>query len=166
MANQTNQRSASAAKAGGRSKLSARVIGTAVVLLPAIAVLMPSCILLGLGMAPTIVAYVVDRTREKYLAITVGLLNLCGVLPGLVRLWSEGQTYDVALRVAGNPYTMFMAYGAAAIGWAVYLALPHFLAHYYATTTATRLRALQERQDALIEIWGEEIAGEPPAKPD
>ena len=166
MAKQSDQRSAAAARAGGRSKLSGRVIGTAVILLPAIAVLMPSCILLGLSMAPTIVAYVVDRTREKYLAITVGLLNICGALPGLARLWSEGQTYDVALRVASHPYTMFMAYGAAAIGWAIHLILPLFLAHYYATTTATRLRALQKRQDALIEIWGEEIAGEAAAKSD
>lgn len=164
MASQPERRSAPEAR--GKGKPSGRAIGTAVLLLPAIAVLMPSCVLLGIGMAPTIVAYIVDRTSEKYLSITVGLLNVCGVLPALVRLWSEGQSFSSAFRIAGDPFTMVIAYGAAAVGWAIYLALPLILGHYYATTTESRLQTLRNRQDGLIESWGEEIAGEPPADAD
>jgi len=164
MASQPEQQSAPEAK--GKGKLSGRTIGAAVLLLPAIAVLMPSCVLLGIGMAPTIVAYIVDRTREKYLSITVGLLNFCGVLPALVRLWSEGQSYSFALRIAVDPFTMIVAYGAAAVGWVIYLALPLILAHYYAMTTESRLQTLRGRQDGLVQSWGEEIAGESPADDD
>jgi len=161
MAGQPEQQSAPEAK--GKGKLSGRTIGTAVLLVPAIAVLMPSCILLGIGMAPTIVAYLVDRTREKYLSITVGLLNVCGVLPALVGLWSEGQSFSLALRLAGDPFTMVIAYGAAAVGWLIYLSLPLILGHYYTITTESRLQTLRNRQEGLVESWGEEIAGEPPA---
>jgi len=129
-------------------------------MLPVIAVLMPTCILLVLNLAPTIVAFAIDRSRERYLSITVGLLNLSGSLPALLRLWTDGQTYDVALRVAGDPFNMLISYGAAAVGWCIYLAMPIILANYYGLTSKTRLRMLQQRQDTLIEIWGEEITGE------
>lgn len=147
----------------GKSKLSGKAIGTGVMLLPAVAVLMPSIILLGIGMAPAIVAYIVDRTRDKYLSITVGLLNVCGTMPALVRLWTDGQSYSSALRIAGDPFTMLIAYGAAAAGWGIYLALPLILTHYYAATSTSRLSTLHARQARLVEAWGEEIAGEPPA---
>jgi len=146
-----------------QGKLSGRTIGTAVLLLPAAAILMPSIILFGIGMLPTVVAYVIDRTGEKYQTITVGLLNVCGILPGLVRLWSDGQTYTSAIRIASDPFSLVIAYGAAAAGWSIYLALPLILAHYYAATTESRLRTLRRRQATLVEAWGDEIAGEPPA---
>ncbi len=164
MAGQPEQQGGSKVK--GKGKLSGKMIGSAVLLLPAIAVLMPSCILLGIGMAPSIVAYIVDRTSEKYLSITVGLLNVCGTLPALVRLWSQGQTYSSAFRIAADPFTLVIAYGAAAVGWMIYLALPLILAHYYAATSESRLRTLRGRQDGLIEAWGDEIAGESPADAD
>jgi hypothetical protein len=124
---------------------------------------MPSCIVLGIGMAPTVVAYIVDRTPEKYQTITVGLLNVCGTMPGLVKLWSRGQSYDNALSIATDPFSMLVAYGAAGVGWSIYLSLPLFLGHYYTMTSENRLRSLRHRQAELVESWGEEIAGDAPA---
>ena len=78
------------AKGGGTGKL----VVTGLFMLPVVAVLLPSCIVLVVNMVPTIVAYVVDRSHEKYLAITVGLLNICGALPSLVECnaWSRSTT--------------------------------------------------------------------------
>ena len=129
-------------------------------LLPVIAFLMPSVIVLVIDMAPTIVAYVVDRTREKYLAITVGLLNLCGTLPAEMKLWQQGQSYTAAMDIASNPFFWLMAYGAAAIGWVIYLMLPPILGHYYGITSQARLQSHTRRQQALIAAWGDEVAGE------
>lgn len=163
MAEQSKQ---TAAKGGtAKSGLTARTIITGLLLLPVLAVLMPSCIVLGIGMAPTVVAYIVDRTSEKYLTITVGLLNFCGTMPGLVKLWSRGQNYDNAMAIAVDPFSMLTSYAAAGVGWSIYLALPLVLGHYYAMTSETRLRALRHRQAELVESWGDEIAGEaPPAR--
>lgn len=166
MAGQPKQSNAASPKGAGKGKLSGRAIGTGIIMLPVIAVLMPSCILLALNLSPTIVAYAIDRSREKYLSITVGLLNFSGSLPALLRLWTEGQTYEVALRVAGDPFNMLISFGAAAVGWCIYLAMPIILAHYYTLTSSTRLRILQQRQEILIEAWGDEIAGERPVRSD
>ncbi|HEX9790925.1 MAG TPA: hypothetical protein VGA60_09690 [Kiloniellales bacterium] len=166
MAGKSNPPNTAAPKGAGKGKLSGRTIGTFIILMPVIAVLMPSCILLALNLAPTLVAFAVDRTREKYLTITVGLLNLSGSLPAILRLWTEGQTYEVALRVAGDPFNLLIAYGTAAIGCSIYLTLPIILSSYYARMTTMRLRILQDRQDTLNEAWGDEIAGERPPRID
>ncbi|RMD60895.1 MAG: hypothetical protein D6826_11280, partial [Alphaproteobacteria bacterium] len=79
---------------GGNSLL------TALMLLPAVAVLLPSCVVLLIGMIPTVVAYMVDRSRAKSLAVTVGLVNFCGTLPGLAELWESWQDYEVAAAIA------------------------------------------------------------------
>src|SRR3990172_11325009 len=136
MAKQAERAAAGAGK--GKGGFSARTIVTALLMLPVLAILMPSCIVLGIGMAPTVVACLVDRTHEKYLTITVGLLNVCGALPGLVTLWSRGQTYDNAMRIAADPFSLLMAYGAAGVGWSIYLALPLVFGHYYALTSESR----------------------------
>lgn len=143
-------------KGGGPGKL----VMTGLLLLPVIAVLAPSCIVLVVNMAPTLAAYVFDKSREKYLAITVALLNICGTLPALAALWQEGQSYDAALSLIASPFHWLMAYGAAAIGWLVYLGLPPILGHYYGITSGARLHNHQRKQQVLVEVWGDEVRGE------
>jgi hypothetical protein len=144
------------AKGGGSGKL----VMTGLLMLPVVVVLLPSCIVLTVNMVPTIVAYVIDKSREKYLAITVGLLNICGTLPALAGLWQQGQSYDAAFDIAANPLHWLMAYGAAAIGWAIYLGLPPILGHYYGITSHARLLNHQRKQQILVQAWGEEVRGE------
>ncbi len=153
MAGQARQEKA---KGGGTGKL----VVTGLLMLPVVAVLLPSCIVLVVNMLPTIVAYVVDKTHEKYLAITVGLLNACGTLPALAELWSQGQSYNAALDISSNPLHWLMAYGAAAIGWVIYLGLPPILGHYYGITSQARLLNHRRKQQVLVEGWGEEVRGE------
>ena len=143
-------------KGGGTGKL----IVTGLIMLPAIAVLMASCIVLMVAMAPTIVVYAIDRTREKYFAITVGLLNVCGTIPAEVNLWQRGQTYDAAFDIVSDPFYWLMAYGAAAVGWVIYLGLPPVFGHYYGITSHSRLLNHTRKQQVLVQSWGEEVAGE------
>ncbi len=153
MAGQAQQEKA---RGGGTGKL----VMTGLLMLPVVAVLLPSFIVLTINMMPTIVAYVVDKSREKYLAITVGLLNICGTLPALAELWREGQSNDAALDIAGNPFHWLMAYGASGIAWLVYLGLPPILEHYYGITSRARFLNHQRKQDILVEAWGEDVRGE------
>ena len=163
MARQIEQAEPTKSKEGGKG--SGKLIVTGVLMLPVIAVLMPSFIVLAINMAPAIVAYAVDRTREKYLAVTVGLLNFCGTLPAEVALWQRGQTYDAAMDIASDAFFWLVAYGAAALGWAIYLMIPPILGHYYEITSHARLQSHQRKQQALIEAWGEEVTGEITEKP-
>lgn len=158
MTEETRQEDAPKGQAGGGGK--GKMILTGVLMLPVIAVLLPSCIVITVNMVPTIVAYVVDRSYEKYLAITVGLLNVCGTLPVVAELWQQGQSYDAALRLSSSPFHWLMAYGAAAIGWVVYLGLPPILGHYYMITSQARLHNHQHKQQILVQAWGDEVRGE------
>ena len=137
-----------------------RMIVTAVFLLPVIGVLLPTCLVLLIGMLPTAVAFMIDRSRDKSLTITVGLLNFCGTLPGIIDLWSKAQAYDAAVAVATDPMSLLMAYAAAALGWLVFFALPPVVGTFYSVVTRQRIHAIQRRQVVLIDSWGEEVAGD------
>lgn len=134
------------------------------VVLPVAGLLLPTTVLLVLYMAPTLVAYMIDRTPEKYLALTVGLLNFSGTLPAIFTLWSRGQAYDAAMGIAADPVTWLMAYGAAALGWGINLSLPSVLGGVYAATAAAKMEMLRRRQAALVKAWGEEVAKDSPGE--
>lgn len=131
-----------------------------VILAPLIAVLMPTCMLLSLGMIPTAIVYLKDKTREKSFSITVGLTNLCGVLPMLGELWSRGQAMQVATETVSDPLFWMLSFGAAAIGWLIFMGMPPLIAAYYTMASDARIDKVLLRQRALMEMWGEEVAGE------
>lgn len=139
---------------GGRTRL----ITLLVIGLPVVGLLLPSVLLLAAMALPTLAAAIVDRRRERYLTLTVGLLNLSGTLPALWDLWAQGQTYRAALAGLLDPLSWLAAYGGAGAGWLIYLVIPPFVATYYALLTQARLRQLRRRQQQLIEAWGEEVA--------
>lgn len=157
MAARGHQTKTAAGRAPGRG--AGRAVRTALLLLPIVAVLLPTCVVLLIGMMPTAVAAMVDRTRERFLAMTVGQLNFCGALPGVVDLWRAGQAYGKALEIVEDPYFWLMSYAAAGVGWLVYLTLPMVLTSYYGLATSRRVEALRRRQDNLVAVWGEEVAG-------
>ncbi len=126
--------------------------------LPMAYVVYPTLILLGATMAPTVVAYLFDRSRARYLTITIGLLNGCGSLPAIVRLWQLEQSQSVAFYVLGDLSTWLESYGAAGVGYLVYLGMSPIVSYYYAVTTSGRVHILRRKQRALIKEWGPEVA--------
>ena len=130
----------------------------AVVLAPFAGVLLPSLTLLLMGMLPTLAAAVAERSRDRHLVVTVGLINFCGCVPLLVELWSLGQSFHVIGTVISDAYGWLVAYSAAGLGWLIYLMMPPFVATYYKVVTEANLRTLKGTQRKLVETWGEEIA--------
>ncbi len=143
----------------------------AALLLPVAALLLPSTLVLAVCLLPALAARVADRTPNGALTATVTLPNLCGSVPAMIELWSHGHAIGQASTVLGAPMLWLMAYGAAALGWAVYLLLPQLLRGYYTLTAEARINRLQRQQETLRETWGPEVAGrisppEPPAPGD
>jgi hypothetical protein len=66
-------------------------------------VFLPTTILLVVGMLPTLVAALVDRTRERVLGMTVGSMNLAGCTPFVIELWSGEHTPNARWRSSRNP---------------------------------------------------------------
>ncbi len=146
---------AAAAKRGG-IPLAAKVVLFASAT-PLIAVLFPTCLVLGVGMAPTLVAYILDGSRDRYFALTVGLTNFCGVLPGLADLWMRGHTITDAKGVVLDPLFWLFATAAAGVGWLIQMGMPPIIAAYYTMASEARIKTLMTQQKTLIETWGEEV---------
>lgn len=139
------------------------VLGFAI--LPLAAFLSPTLCLVGLGMLPTLAAYIGDRARFRGLAVTVGFLNLAGCLPLVVELWSRGQTFEAIGPMMHFSLGWLIALGAAAIGWVVHFATPALISTYVGVVSRSRIAMLRNGQKRLIEIWGEEVAEAAPEEP-
>lgn len=174
-------RRAAGAAAKGRGKVPAKGAGKArrrgtktwmkvlalVILFPFAAVLLPTTLLFFVMMAPTWVAYVTDRSKDKSLAITVGMLNFAGTLPAIIDLWTRGQSHEAAMLLIGDVFVWAVAYGAAFGGWALFGAMPTVVGSFYRMTTESRIKGLVKQQKALIAQWGPAVAeGIAPALPD
>ncbi len=129
-------------------------------LLPAALVVLPTSILFGLGMIPTIVAYAIDRDPEKPAPITVGGLNFCGCLPYAIELWKHGSGINAALKVFSDPLAWLVMYGAAAVGWAFYYGIPPAVANAEVMRSERRIDALKQRKVALVQEWGPDVAAD------
>jgi predicted transporter len=136
-----------------------KVIGTVVVVGAAVWIL-PTILILVIGMFPTVAAFFADRRKEKYAAFTVGLMNLCGVLPFALNMWVVGgANMNTATAQIGNVFNWLIMYGAAAMGWGIYYVTPGIVAMFLKLQIDRRIAKLQSYQQELIEEWGNGIAG-------
>ncbi|AUN28882.1 hypothetical protein [Niveispirillum cyanobacteriorum] len=135
-------------------------------LAPAGLMMMPTSVLVLAGLAPTFVAYLIDRDPEKSAAMTVGAMNLCGIAPFVVRLWQRGHEMAVTLRMLADPGTWLIMFGAAAIGWLMYFFIPQIVAAIMSLRSQAKIKELEERRSLLIADWGTEIMGKGDDKPE
>lgn len=124
--------------------------------------ILPSMIVILVGMVPTIVALIVDRNPRKFGALTIASLNFAGVLPYLVKLWAKSQSLDNALNIVVDVFALAVMYGAAGFGWMIYMTIPTFVASIFSVISQRRVAVLRESQRKIIEEWGESIARSDP----
>ncbi|HIP77477.1 MAG TPA: hypothetical protein EYH07_03310 [Kiloniellaceae bacterium] len=129
-----------------------------ILLFPFAALLLPTTLVVATMMAPTWVAYMTDRSAEKHLAITVGLLNFSGTLPAIIDLWSRGQSHDAAMLLLTDVFVWAIAYGAAMLGWVIFAFMPALVGSYFKMTTESRIKSLARQQKDLIDEWGHAVA--------
>ncbi|MGO8914416.1 MAG: hypothetical protein ACLQJR_00745 [Stellaceae bacterium] len=139
----------------GSAVITLTVIVIAVLALTAL----PLCILVVAGLLPTGAAVLVDRHRRRYLARTVGAMNLAGVFPGALRMWEAGITFASLQQVIGSPYSWLVMYGAAAVGWMLYFCVPPVVAMVLEVKVDETRRRLEGRIKLLTEEWGDEVTG-------
>jgi hypothetical protein len=145
-------------KARGRGPGTWAKIAALVILFPFAAVLLPTTLVFFVMMAPTWVAYITDRSRDKNLAITVGMLNFAGTLPAIIDLWTRGQSHPTAMLLIGDVFVWIAAYGAAFAGWGIFAVMPTVVGSFYRMTTDGRIKGLVKQQKALIAEWGHAVA--------
>lgn len=115
-------------------------------------------ILFTVGMAPSLVAFMVDRTPKKYAAICVGALNFTGVFPKLGDLWRGTNDFSGSIAIITNIFELTVMYAAAAFGWLIFMAIPPVVAALMLIVTRQRIIKLRSEQRELVNEWGQDIA--------
>lgn len=143
-----------------RRKKKGGMLTLILLIIPAGLIVLPTSILFGIGMIPTIVAYVVDRDPEKSAPITVGGLNFCGCMPFAIDLWKHQHTLGAAAKIFADPLAWLVMYGAAAVGWGLYYGIPPLVAGMEVTRAEKRVEVLKGKKVALVQEWGPDVAGD------
>jgi hypothetical protein len=131
------------------------VLGGAVLFLAVTA--LPVCILLIVGMVPSIVAYVVDQTPRRTLTLTVAPLNLAGTAPYCVQLWYDGDTLHALSAYLDNVYIWAVMYLAASVGWLLHLGMPVLVRFILEQSIDRRKNRLLQIQKRLRAEWGNDV---------
>ena len=109
-------------------------------------------------MAPTIVAYIVDKSNGKFAFFSVGAMNLTGITPGLIKLWKGENTVSAAIDILSNPFDLLIIFAAAALGWLIYLGLPPVIRGLLTIISKHRITNLKMEQKRLVKEWGDGVA--------
>lgn len=119
---------------------------------------LPTVMVFFFGMLPTIVAWIVDRSKEKYATFCVMGMNLSGVFPSLLDLWSGSHTIAGASEILTDVFSLVVMYGSASFGWMLYTAMPPMVASVLNVMAQRKVSLLRAQQRKLIEEWGEAVS--------
>lgn len=122
-------------------------------------VLLPTTILLCIGMLPTIIMLVFDRTSDKSRVMTIGAMNAAGCLPFVLELWHRGHTAEIALSYVTQPRTVVVMYLAAMIGYMIEWMMTTVVASIMVQKAKKRIEAVIESKQELERRWGIEVTG-------
>lgn len=134
------------------------------ILLVASVLFMASTMILIAGMMPTIAANVVDKSRQKSRAISVGMMNLAGCMPFLLELWMSPSpnSIDMAMNIIMQPKTIIIIYVLAAAGYAIEAAITGMVATVMQQRAQVRLREIDRDLKELVNRWEDYVDGHTP----
>ena len=145
-------------QAGGNGR--GRVIIAWVVAPMVVFAFFPTILLMVIGMAPAIVAFIVDKRPGKATARAIGYLNLAGCLPYAIKLWTGQNTITGVLSLVGEPSALMIMYSSAAVGWILTFIMTPIMTAYLAVQHEAKARTIGNRQEKLINEWGGEVKGQ------
>jgi len=147
------------ARRGARKRKGATIGGTIALTVMGLLVVavLPLCLVLVVGMGPTIGAAIFDRHPQRHLLRSVAMLNVAGMVQPVATLLHLGLSVYGAAMVLFDPYQWLWMYGSSAMGWLCFLGMPPVMHYVIAGRAARTERELQARAEALVEEWGEEV---------
>lgn len=138
-------------RGGLNSTIGLTVLGVLVV------AVLPLCLVILAGMAPTIAAAISDRHPQRHLLRSVAVLNVAGMVQPVAMLLHVGLSVYGAAMVLFDPNQWLWMYGSSAVGWLCFLGMPPAMGYVIAGRAARTERELQARAEALVAEWGVEV---------
>lgn len=118
----------------------------------------PYTIVIGLGLLPSLITWLVDRDRAKLTAVTVLALNAAALMPSLIHVWESGGTMSAALELMASPLTWILILLGVLAGWVFSQGVPALVVGVIITRERAQANRMRERQKQLIEEWGSAVA--------
>lgn len=113
-----------------------------------------TCVLLFIGMAPTLASWLSISKRDHRLKVpTVFAYNLTGVLPFVVGHWQGGGGFDPLMAILTDVFSLVVMYGAAAIGLLSLWMAPQLAVFFIQVRSKERNKAVIREQSKLAEEW-------------
>jgi len=119
---------------------------------------LPTVLMIVVGMPPTIVAWIIDRSYQKSATYCVAGMNFCGLFPYLMDLWLGTHSMRAASEIVTDVFALGVIYGAAAFGWMIFVAVPPVIGTFLTVMTQRRIGVLRNLQREIIQEWGEGVA--------
>lgn len=116
-------------------------------------------VIVVVGMVPTIVAAIVDRSEGRMRALTIGAMNFAGCAPFMLEIFKKGNSLETSIAYMLEPRTIVVIYFAAAMGYLIDWAMTGIVSSVLVQKTKNRLRDIQKSQKELTERWGVEVTG-------
>lgn len=117
-------------------------------------------ILLLVGMLPTIVVRLVDKTPERTKVLAVGFMNFAGCFPYCFDMFSKSADSGAMLGVLANPINIIIMYASAGLGYIIEWGVVGFIASLMVQQGRKRLIDIKKIQEALVKKWGPEVTGD------
>lgn len=149
---------ASGGKAGTKPK------GAGIYILPGILTgaslffIFPTFVLMAIGLIPTIIAIFTDTDHEKHSATAVGAMNVAGLTPFIVELWTKGQTIGHVFEILRDANNWLVILGSAVLGQLILFVVPQITASMTSARYETRLKTLKSNLEELKSTWGPDVA--------
>jgi hypothetical protein len=118
---------------------------------------LPTLLLLLVGMLPTLAAVIAERGSKRQAWVSVGGLNFAGIVNWMLQLWFQHHTMAYAIELLRTITPLLVAYGGAALGWALHLAMPPLVNAVTAVTSQRRVVTLAAQQKKLVDLWGDGV---------
>lgn len=123
----------------------------------------PIAVIMIVGMAPTVVAGMIDKSKEKLKAITIGFMNFAGCYPYLLELVARhGNDPKVAFNIILDPLNIVIIYTAAGVGYLIEFGVVKSVAGFLKQSAQKRIEEIAVKQQEMVERWGEEVTGDIP----
>ncbi len=110
------------------------------------------------GMMPSIIAYIMDTSKHRYMFQCVFACNLSGMMGFVLNMLAHGPSSAVLQEMMGSFTNWIIIYGAALLGWLVVQICPMLAEAMVNNMHKGQIARIQRIQKKLENEWGNEVA--------
>ena len=142
-----------------RTRVQVKTLLTIIVVIALGVAIIPGILFIaGIGLLPSIVALLMDPTRQKHKTMCVFGMNASGVFPYILEVIFTGNSFDAAKETLTSAFPYLVMLVTAGLGYLLFMIIPPIVATFLTVMAQRKIATLRTTQRHIIEEWGEEVA--------